>query len=383
MGRGGDGRPVPAARGKRRGLREVYGGKRGGTTHVQHRYNPSTGLWSEGGKINGVNGCSGLADLVGNLGAPTARHQKYALNCQPRPADSVDRRPAWTQHAAERSDRETEMGENGEGKIAQTAQAIAAITEAVPVYQDAVQPAAKEVGKSLHVVGRAVNVALSPILGLVWGAEQIQKFIYERVGAKLEQVPPEDIQKPKPHIAVPVVDALRYTGEEVELSDMYANLLATSMDRRTAYRAHPSFVEIIKNMSPDEAKVMRLLSHQPSQPLVDIQAKLVEGKGVVAVSRYVTLLGAKAGCDYPNLIANYIDNLQRLGLVEVPDFGSLTDPAHYSEIENHPQVVTTIEEINRIKGRKGHIVKRRLGLTSLGQQFIRACIIDKDAQPRD
>src|SRR5262245_16824482 len=105
--------------------------------------------------------------------------------------------------------------ENGD-PISASARAVADILKEVPVYEDAVQPAAKEVGKSLQTIGRAVNVALSPVLGLVWGAEQIKSFIYERVGAKLEGVSPEDIQQPKPHIAVPAIDALRYTGGEEE-----------------------------------------------------------------------------------------------------------------------------------------------------------------------
>lgn len=86
------------------------------------------------------------------------------------------------------------------------------------------------------------------------GVEQIREFVHNRVSKKLENVPPEDIQPPKPHVGVPALDALRYTGAENELADLYANLLATSMDRQTAYRAHPGFVDIIKNMCPDEAE---------------------------------------------------------------------------------------------------------------------------------
>ena len=99
----------------------------------------------------------------------------------------------------------------------------------MPVYQDAVQPAAKEIGKGLQVVAKAVNAALIPVEGLIWGVEQIRDFVRDRVAKKLEAIPPEDIQQPKAHIAVPAIDALRYTGTEDGLSELYANLLATSM----------------------------------------------------------------------------------------------------------------------------------------------------------
>src|SRR5690348_3071068 len=141
--------------------------------------------------------------------------------------------------------------ENG-GVVGETAKAVAELAKSVPVYQDAIQPAAKEAGKSLHLVARAVNAALIPVEGLVWGVERIRDFVRERVAAKLDNVPPEEVQQPKPHIAVPAIEALRYTGAESDLAELYANLLATSMDRATAYRAHPGFVDMIKNMSPDE-----------------------------------------------------------------------------------------------------------------------------------
>ena len=133
----------------------------------------------------------------------------------------------------------------------------------MPVYQDAVQPAAKEIGKGLQVVAKAVNAALIPVEGLIWGVEQIRDFVRDRVAKKLEAIPPEDIQQPKAHIAVPAIDALRYTGTEDGLSELYANLLATSMDKATAYRAHPGFVDMIKNMCPDEARIMRFFAATP------------------------------------------------------------------------------------------------------------------------
>jgi hypothetical protein len=63
------------------------------------------------------------------------------------------------------------MGNEKASEIGETAKAVAEIVKAVPVYQDAVQPAAQEVGKSLHLVARAVNAALAPIEGMVWGVE--------------------------------------------------------------------------------------------------------------------------------------------------------------------------------------------------------------------
>ncbi|MDA3137076.1 hypothetical protein HG619_23180 [Pseudomonas syringae] len=44
-----------------------------------------------------------------------------------------------------------------------TIEAATGLVKAVPIYEDAIQPVAKQVGKSLEIVGQAVNVALMPI----------------------------------------------------------------------------------------------------------------------------------------------------------------------------------------------------------------------------
>ncbi|PWK38676.1 DUF4393 domain-containing protein [Cupriavidus plantarum] len=278
------------------------------------------------------------------------------------------------------------MGEENKevGTVTEIAQAVAAVAKEVPVYQDAVQPAAQELGKGLVVVAKAVNACLIPVEGLVWGVEKIKDFVRERVAKKLENVPPDEIQQPKPHVAVPAIEALRYTGIEESLSDLYANLLATSMDKATAYRAHPGFVDIIKNMCPDEAKVMKyLVTVRQFIAIANINSNISGGGGYNVMSRNVTSLGARAGCQHPGLLSTYLDNLARLGLIAVDYETFLTDPKAYEEIENAPAVKKILEQISQTPGRTGEIKKGIVKITDLGEQFGRVCILDKDRQPRD
>lgn len=268
------------------------------------------------------------------------------------------------------------------GSITDAAKAIAAITENVPVYQDAVQPAAKEVAKGLQLVAKAVNSALVPVEAFVWGVDQVRDFVRKRVAKKLENVPPEDIQAPKPHVGVPTIDALRYTGSESDLSDLYANLLATSMDRATALCAHPGFVDIIKNMCPDEARIMRFLAATPIYPLVDIKVVMPPNASFVVTHRHVSLLGIDSQCEHPSLASNYIDNLERLGMVYVDPSVRITAEEPYKRIEDFPQIAGILSELRKIEGKTVEVAKFRLEVTDLGKQFIRACVIDKEKQTR-
>lgn len=277
------------------------------------------------------------------------------------------------------------MSEEENNKTSSTteiAKAVGEIVDKVPIYQDAIQPAAKEVGKGLKIIAKAVNTALMPVEGLIWGVEQIKDFVHERVSQKLEDVPPEDIQQPKPHIAVPAIDALRYTGSEDDLSELYANLLATSMDKATAYRAHPGFVDMIKNMCPDEARIMRFLSSNPYYPLVNIKSVSTTDQSFQVIHRHLSLLGLDAKCEHVPLTSNYIDNLERLGLVQVETMVKMSNDELYTRIEEYPQVKEIIDDLNKTQGRKVEVEKIRLAVTDLGKQFIRSCVIDKNSQPR-
>ena len=267
------------------------------------------------------------------------------------------------------------------GIVGETAKAVAELAKSVPIYQDAIQPAAKEAGKSLYLITRAVN-ALTPVEGFVWGVEKIRDFVRERVAAKLDNVPPEDVQQPKPHVAVPAIEALRYTGSESDLAELYANLLATSMDKATAYRAHPGFVDMIKNMSPDEAKIMKFLATSSSQPLINIKATEKEGGGFTITNRYLSLIGIKAACDHIPLAATYLDNLVRLGLIEIPNMRRIKSDDPYKEIEEFPQVLSILEELRKFETHTIEVEKIKLEVTDLGKQFIRTCVIDKASQER-
>lgn len=268
------------------------------------------------------------------------------------------------------------------GQITDAAKAVAAITENIPVYQDAVQPAAKELGKGLGTVMKAVNVALLPVEGLIWGGDKIKDFVAEKVSKKLENVPPDEIQPPKPHIGVPAVDALRYAGEEADLADLYANLLATAMDRKTAYTAHPGFVDIIKNMAPDEARIMRFLAANIYYPLINIKSVSAADKSFRITHRHISLLGIDSQCEHPPLAANYVDNLERLGLLHVAETVKMSNDEVYKRIKEFPQVKGIIEDLENVEGRTVKVDEFRIEVTDLGKQFIRVCVIDKEKQSR-
>ena len=88
-----------------------------------------------------------------------------------------------------------------EGNVEGTIKAVTGLVKEVPVYEDAIQPVAKEAGKALQTVGRTVNAALLPVRGLVWGVEKIEEFVQTKVTKKLSNTPVENICPPDPAVA--------------------------------------------------------------------------------------------------------------------------------------------------------------------------------------
>jgi len=125
------------------------------------------------------------------------------------------------------------------------------------VYDDLAQPVAREIGQ---VAGRTIKALLAPLRGMLWGWERIEQVVTEGLEKRLKDIPEEQRKAPEPEIAIPLMQALGYTAQNETLREMYLNLLANSMDTAKEKDVHPSFVEMIKQMSSLDAKVFEKLT---------------------------------------------------------------------------------------------------------------------------
>jgi len=264
--------------------------------------------------------------------------------------------------------------------------AIGGIVKAVPVYQDAIQPAAKELGKALGTATKSLNVLLAPIEVVIWGYERIKTKLIDELSQKVCHIPEEKRITPKPYIAVPAIEALRYLGHDDSLRRLYVNLLASAMNTETAHRAHPSFVEIIKQLTSDEAKILQVLSEEIAIPLISVHLYMRQ-KGIKRLTKlfsndaYSYLIGIEgfsnigelANCECSDLTQNYLNNLARLGLINVQEGVSFSIHEKYIDLENHAVILKFISE-NNLPDRRPGIVRYSAKLTHLGEQFIAACV---------
>ena len=129
-------------------------------------------------------------------------------------------------------------------------------------YNDGLKPSAQETGKALALIPRTINAALAPLRKWIAEREYSVSETERLLAIKLEGINAESIVSPEAYVAVPVLQAISYCKNSEELRNMYANLLATSMVENGKENAHPSFVEIIKQLSPDEAKLLKRIAEE-------------------------------------------------------------------------------------------------------------------------
>lgn len=261
-----------------------------------------------------------------------------------------------------------------------TINAVAGLAQAIPVYQDALQPAAKEVGKSLEVVAKVVGIALAPLKGIVWGYERIEGYLNERVSAKLVNTAEQDIITPAVNVAGPAVEAMRFAGEDLNLREMYANLIANSMDKNTNIKTLPAFVEILKSLSSDEALIMKQLATKGDTGLLLIKMQKTGTSEYSEIKHHYNLLARKAGLksfDNDFVIGGYLDNLSRMGLIEMNYDTRYAADEEYSELTEvmNPKLDALAKEHTDF-----HLYfdKGMLKVTNMGSMFIDSVVTDKN-----
>lgn len=258
--------------------------------------------------------------------------------------------------------------------VKDTADSVRGILEAVPIYQDLIQPSTQELGKGLQTVAKTIHIALAPISALIWGYDKIKEYIVPALEERLKNIPNEKIITPDPVIAGPALESLRFAGHKEDLRELYVNLLASSMCIDTAYKAHPSFVEILKQLTPDEAKLLSYLNINTSYPMIKIRAKNINNIAYGEVLIDFSLLPYLANCNFPELGPSYLKNLSRLGILDLSYTQYVINPSNsYDSINNHPQITYICDKIKE-GNRNPEIIQGAINFTELGRNFYKACI---------
>ena len=197
----------------------------------------------------------------------------------------------------------------------------------VQVYKDVLKPSAQSLGEILSFLPRTIRLFLSGWEKWLINGEETLKVTAAAIKEKVSQIPADKIVEPEPYVVVPAIQQLCYCQDNEFIRDLYANLIVSSMNADKKWDVHPAFVDIIKQITPDEAKILGQLGNFKNnfQPLLDVRAydnDKMEGGHQLIITNFT--------------ICSYIDNLLRLNLIEIPPIYHLTDETLYTPLETSP-----------------------------------------------
>lgn len=237
----------------------------------------------------------------------------------------------------------------------------------IEVYRDAAKPAVSQVGQ---LVGSVTKLVFWPIKLAFDTANEALGRLSERVERKAARIPADRLLPPPAMIAAPA--ALSYAllgdGPEVaELREMFENLLVTSMDREMVSNVHPAFVQMIAQLTPDEAWIIKSITK--SEYAATHVQDFSEGGGNGVPRGLRTLLGRDIGIDESRL-PQYISNLDRLGIMRIDSGQSTTaDYFSYEKIEALVNAEFPSPDPNRNLSLSAGVIF----VTALGAQFLATC----------
>lgn len=309
------------------------------------------------------------------------------------------------------------------GEVAKEA-AVAIVKD---VYANGLKPAVQRAGNVLGTLAGVVDVALTPFELMVYAVDAKKKAVKERIGQILHErgVPAERVTPPKATVAGPALQAIFFAEDAPELRNLFAGLLATAMDRDTARLAHPAFTEVLRQISPDEARIVRWLAeHQEANVYSIVTERYYPDGGTFSTGRatfvaagethehtvcaeHMWVIGEDAGCEYIDLVPNYMDNITRLGLVKFdhvpeqtcgfgadallgfnrdnPNLDTKYRPEMARLMKLYPNVVSEAIELfvsqlvsEQVAGSRLDIYEQKAALTHFGRQFCDVCV---GAQP--
>ncbi len=251
------------------------------------------------------------------------------------------------------------------------------------VQQNVPQTIKESDGVLSTVVGFFNNVVLYPVkkANLTF-KYKLEKF-REDLETKIAQIPQENLQVPPTMIAGPVMESLKYTYDEEELRDMYENLLASAMDNRFANKAHPSFVETIKQMSPLDSIVLKAIVNSQQLKCYNIVFTYEEiSKKVYTYGMPDYFVEELAALGDIFAVSSSIINLKRLGLIVIRN-GAIRGE-NYSLITENQIYLSRLNHFNSLgKEIKPEFNNMTIEINNYGQDFAKTCIKTEDKHNAD
>ena len=170
-------------------------------------------------------------------------------------------------------------------------------------------------------------------------ATELEKYKIE-TEKKIFAIPEPDLKDPDIQIAGQALEKSKYCIEHEDLRSMFSSLVASSMMRSKEEIIHPSFSEIITQISPEDARALKRFRRKERHGIITVKLTILRKETYhVLLSNVWYPYNSLDICQKSDMIIN---SLTRLGLLNVDYTSHLTDNRVYIMIYN-PELQDYIE----------------------------------------
>ena len=233
-----------------------------------------------------------------------------------------------------------------------------------------------EADKTSALLVRTIHAALSPLEKWVIEREYSLKMTEKLLERKLQSINPENIITPPTYIAVPALQSISYCMDDEYLRDMYAELLAHAMNSETVDNVHPTYVEIIKQMSPYDALIFKKIVKKVIQPCISISYKNKLTNSSYPIQDLITFDDSISHPFVPTQIA--LENLERLRLIQIDHNSKLGNSSIYENLKSSADSLVRdfVNENNHLNSADYEVVYNEfvIVIRAFGQFFARVCL---------
>jgi len=182
------------------------------------------------------------------------------------------------------------------------------------IYKDLLQPSVKQIGDGLESVVKTSRFIIAPFEYLGNMHDKYLNFL-KKVS---DRVANDELIEVHPKITGTIFENIKYLEEENILFDMFVELLANAVSKKNTSKAHPAFVQIINQLSPDEAVMIYHFKQKNyefwEQADLDYTNNRFNNHRIIRNDFPVNILS------FPDNYTMYINHLNNLQIAGVPEY---------------------------------------------------------------
>lgn len=163
----------------------------------------------------------------------------------------------------------------------------------------------------------------------------------------------------------------RPAAAPADAASLLANLLESALEQTPASARERLTLRILRQLVPDEARILGALSDGHDAPLMHLGAGPLVGPATQRWVENVSAIGKEAGVALPDKVPSYITHLRELGLLESGDEDKSAQ-IKYQILETDSAVRAACTEIEK-NGLRPKMFRRTIRMSAAGKALWAAC----------